>query len=62
MNKKEKQLYGFCNELITIFTDYITILDSYFTIPGNKQNNEFLYDEYQELGRKLKLLEENYKR
>ena len=62
MNKKEKKLYEFCNELITIFTDYVTILDSYFLISGNKENNEFLYDEFQNLGIQLRNLEEKYKR
>ena len=31
MNRKEKNLYNFCNELITIFTVYTTILDAYFS-------------------------------
>ena len=62
MNKKEKQLYNFCNELITIFTEYATILESYFKIQSNKKEHEFLYDEFQELGRQLRSLEERYKK
>ena len=62
MNRKEKQLYNFCNELITIFTEYVTILESYFKIQSNKKEHEFLYDEFQELGRQLRSLEERYKK
>ena len=61
MNKQEKKLFKFANELITIFTDYIIILDSYFDVSENKENNQFLYEEYKELGKKLRELEEGYK-
>jgi len=61
-NKQTNQLYRYCNALITIFTDYVIVLDSYFSIPENRKNNEFLYDEYRELGKRLKGLEEKYKR
>ena len=62
MNKEKNRLYGFCEELITIFTNYANILDSYFSVLGNKQEHEFLYDEYQELGKNLKKLEDKYKK
>lgn len=63
MNNREKnKLYRYCNDLITIFTDYVIVLDSYFSVPENRKNNEFLYGEYRELGKRLKSLEEKYKR
>ena len=60
--KEKNRLYGFCNDLITVFTNYVNILDSYFSVPGNQQIHEFLYAEYKELGKELRKLEEKYKK
>lgn len=61
-NKQTNKLYRYCSDLITIFTDYVIVLDFYFSVPENRKNNEFLYDEYRELVKRLKGLEEKYKR
>ena len=59
--KHNTRLILMTKDLITIFTEYATILDAYFNNEQNKQEHYFLYEEYIELGKKLKKVGEKYK-
>lgn len=48
-------------DLITLFTHYANILDSYFKDAKNREEHSFLYEEYLNLGKDIKKVREKYK-
>ena len=53
-NRKITKIISLYNDMINIFQDYAFNLDTYFSIPGNKEKHKDLYDQYMILNEDLK--------